>query len=198
MKMMKSMGNIVTAPEHKYFPQGSIKVFLAGGICKCENWQKYIIDNMLPSFLEKNVYLLNPRRDNFVMVEGEETRQIEWEFDMIERCDIFTMYFAGGESDQPICMYELGRNIERMKQKYPDSWARRIIITCDKNYRRLNDVIIQTRLATNGLVKVNVAERVFTYGLDDVALTPTCIVSLVSNVLWGVIDKIKLSLFSSS
>lgn len=153
--------NVVTAPEHKYFPPRSLKVFLAGGICNCIEWQKTLVNAILNDgdTVGTNYdacYLLNPRRENFVMNEGETERQIEWEFDMLERCNVFTMYFAGGESDQPICQYELGRNIERMKSKYPDDWKNRIVITCDSSYKRVNDVLIQTRLATAGKVKVNV------------------------------------------
>ena len=104
------------------------------------------------------LYLLNPRRVDWIEEPGAAERQIEWEFDMIERCDVFTMYFAGGESDQPICMYELGRNIERMKQRFPKSWKDRIIITCDNSYRRVKDVIVQTTLATDGLINVNLID----------------------------------------
>lgn len=70
------------------------------------------------------------------------------------------MYFDGGVSDQPICLYELGRNIERMKQRFPDDWTDRIVITCDAKYKRVEDVIIQTRLATDDMVKVNVVDDV--------------------------------------
>jgi hypothetical protein len=69
------------------------------------------------------------------------------------------MYFSGGESDQPICMYELGRNLERMKQRFPDDWWERIIITCDANYKRVSDVAIQTALATDKKVKVVVDDK---------------------------------------
>lgn len=157
--------DIVTAPEHRHFYKGDLKVFLAGGICKCIEWQKMIID----MFNESNEYnkislcpeydtlcVINPRRTDWIDEPNAALRQIEWEFDMIEKCDMFTMYFAGGESDQPICMYELGRNIERFKQRFPLSWQDRIIITCDDSYKRLNDVLIQTMLATNNDLKVNV------------------------------------------
>ena len=76
-------------------------------------------DIELSADYKNGLYLLNPRREDWIEEPGAAERQIEWEFDMIERCDVFTMYFAGGESDQPICMYELGRNIERMKQRFP-------------------------------------------------------------------------------
>ena len=157
--------NIVTAPEHRYFPLNSMKVFLAGGICKCVEWQKKIIEKFLnddePVKLTSDyndLYILNPRRTDWLEREGEAIRQIEWEFDMIERCDMFTMYFAGGESDQPICMYELGRNLLRMQYEYPSTWQYRIVITCDSSYKRLQDVLVQTRLATNGLLEVNVVD----------------------------------------
>jgi len=154
---------VVTAPEHRYFPPRSLKVFLAGGICKCIQWQKMVIDSFdeniqidNPTFNE--LYLLNPRRTDWIEEPGAAERQIEWEFNMLERCNVFTMYFAGGESDQPICMYELGRNILRMRQKYPTTWKERIVITCDSNYKRLNDVLVQTRLATDGIIDVNVVD----------------------------------------
>ena len=33
-----------------------------------------------------------------------------------------------------------------------------IVITCNSNYKRLNDVLVQTCLATDGLVNVNVVD----------------------------------------
>lgn len=154
---------VVTAPEHRYFPMKSLKVFLAGGICKCPQWQQAIIEKFNKTDVEvdtsfKHLFIMNPRRTDWIDEPGAAERQIEWEFDMIEKCDLFTMYFSGGESDQPICMYELGRNILRMKYEYPRSWKDRIVITCDKNYKRLNDVLVQTRLATDGELEVNVVD----------------------------------------
>ena len=157
--------DVVTAPEHRYFHPKTMKIFLAGGIQKCIKWQEMIIKDFQDAYdielrtdYKNGLYLLNPRRVDWIEKPGAAERQIEWEFDMIERCDVFTMYFAGGESDQPICMYELGRNILKMQYKYPNSWKDRIAITCNSNYKRLNDVLVQTCLATDGLVKVNVVD----------------------------------------
>lgn len=163
MRFMVSNINIVTAPEHRYFPPGVLKIFLAGGICNCIKWQDMMIDlfknhndDLTLNSDYNSLYILNPRRVDWINEPGAAERQIEWEFDMLEKCDVFTMYFAGGESDQPICMYELGRNIEKFKQRFPKTWNERIFITCDKSYKRLNDVIVQTRLATDDKVKVTV------------------------------------------
>ena len=116
---------VITAPEHKHFYPGTLKVFLAGGICKCIKWQDMVIKNFLNddtiglSNDFKDICLINPRRTDWIEEPGAAQKQIEWEFDMIDTCDVFTMYFVGGESDQPICMYELGRNILKMQYKYP-------------------------------------------------------------------------------
>ncbi len=165
----------ITAPEHKHFYPGTLKIFLAGGICNCPDWQKIVIEHIQNDVLSielskdyKDICLINPRRPNWVEEPDAAKKQIEWEFDMLECCDVFTMYFVGSESDQPICMYELGRNIERMKEKFPTTWEKRIIITCDKNYKRMNDVLIQTSLATNDKVKVNLTNQDLFYHIKPI------------------------------
>ena len=56
------------------------------------------------------------------------------------------MYFCNDNSDQPICMYELGRNIIRMQNRFPYDWHSRIIISIEKGYKRERDVYIQSML----------------------------------------------------
>jgi len=143
---------VITAPTYYVRQESDICVFLAGGITKCSNWQKEVID-----YLEKehksnldDLVICNPRRDNFPIDDlSAAAAQINWEFDMLEHCDIFSIYFDKSESDQPICMYELGRNICRMQMRFPTDWENRIIVSSDVNYRRYNDVILQKTLATN-------------------------------------------------
>lgn len=153
------MIKVLTATERTEFKPNSIKVFLAGGIQKCPMWQDRVIENMLsvPMTSDIDIYLINPRRKNFPINDPNAAEeQIKWEFDMLEQCDIFSMYFANTlESDQPICFYELGRNIERMKQRFPKDWMYRIVVTCETGFRRWKDVDIQTELATDDEVYVN-------------------------------------------
>ena len=52
-------------------------------------------------------------------------------------------------------MYELGRNILRMQMRFPSNWEDRIIISVEDGYKRKQDVIIQTGLATNDKIFVN-------------------------------------------
>ena len=98
---------VITALEDVEGPRPY--VFLAGGITNCPEWQVEVIDK-LKDFSKGT--LLNPRRKNFPINDPNASReQIEWEFNAISNCDIFSMWFCKGESDQPICMYELGRNL---------------------------------------------------------------------------------------
>lgn len=148
---------VITAPDIYIPKEDDICCFLAGGITNCPNWQKEVIDDLdnRCDLFEDNIVLFNPRRENFPIGDKSAAyKQIEWEFDQLERMDIFSMYFSSGDSDQPICMYELGRNILRIQMRFPTDWEKRIIITADKDYRRYQDVMIQTELATKGKIFV--------------------------------------------
>lgn len=157
------MIKVVTAPERVDFSKKSIKIFLAGGIQKCPMWQDRVIKNLTTVGMESDVdvYLMNPRRPNFPIHDPSAAdEQIKWEFEMLEKCDIFSMYFANTlESDQPICFYELGRYIERIKQRFPLDWNDRIVVTCEKGFRRWKDVDVQTSLATDDEIVVNLVEN---------------------------------------
>lgn len=146
---------VVTAPEDFICLPTEIKCFLGGGITNCPNWQRDLIkqfdifDSRFPGQLDRLV-LFNPRRDNFPIDDPNAAQeQIAWEFKWLQQMDLFSMWFSSGESDQPICMYELGRNLQRMIARFPDSYPERILIMCDPRYRRAQDVKIQTELAFN-------------------------------------------------
>ena len=52
------------------------------------------------------------------------------------------MFFAEGPSQQPICLYELGRNLVMMQNRFPISFLNRIIVACSPDYSRSSDVYI--------------------------------------------------------
>lgn len=130
-------------------PEICISVFLAGGITGCSDWQNTVVDELMDC---KNLLIFNPRRKNFDVTDPSASRkQIEWEYQQLNNMDIFSMYFVGSDSVQPICMYELGRNLERMKNRFPDDWQKRIVIGIENGYLREQDVIIQSELALGGI-----------------------------------------------
>lgn len=131
---------------------GEVLCFLAGGITNCPDWQAKVIanfklyDKKFPGSLD-NLVLANPRRENFPIDDPNASReQITWEFNALQDMDIFSMYFTAGPSDQPICLYELGRNLMRMQIMHGTDYHKRIVISCDPGYSRAADVKIQTEL----------------------------------------------------
>lgn len=138
---------VITAVE-QYKPESKdVTVFLGGGITGCRDWQNDVIKKL--SGHEKdlsNLVILNPRRSNFPINDPSASQQqIEWEYKYLMDCDIFSMFFVQDtESDQPICMYELGRYIPiKINQN------KSIVITSEPNYKRIKDVEIQCKLAFN-------------------------------------------------
>lgn len=146
---------VITGIE-KYIPsENDIKIFLAGGITNCHNWQNDVILELTEYNNTEHLVIFNPRRENFPIHDPNASlEQITWEYKMLEQMDILSMYFANGDSDQPISLYELGRNILRMQMRFPTDWEKRIIISCESEYKRKQDVIIQTGLATNEKIPV--------------------------------------------
>lgn len=146
---------IITAPER--FDGPGFSCFLAGGITNCPDWQKQVI-NYIKEYESKNSILehfniYNPRRENFpIHIPTAAQEQIKWEYNYLNYCDIFSIYFCNSPSDQPICMYELGRYLLLYKQLYPASYEHRVIISIESGYKREQDVIIQTQLATKDMI----------------------------------------------
>ena len=132
---------------------GKIKCFLGGGITNCPDWQSEVIA-YLKTFDEQhngalsNLVVFNPRRENFPIDDPTASvEQISWEFRHLSMSDIFSMYFCGGDVIQPICLYELGRNVATQMVQYADSYDKHIVVSSDPTYCRLQDVLTQLALA---------------------------------------------------
>jgi hypothetical protein len=146
---------VVTAPE-PWVNAGpeAVSVFLAGGIQRCPWWQVEVIDLLrgIPNLGEVVVY--NPRRANFPIDDPSAAQaQIEWEFLMLDRAQVFSMWFPNADSDCPICMYELGRHLAlRMR----DRQGHLVALGVDPGYRRARDVEVQVALACGGHEEVEI------------------------------------------
>jgi len=149
------MLNIIFAPDEKYsLPiQHSTKLFLAGGITNCPDWQTDAINAIgtLDEELKLNLTIYNPRRPNFDINQTNVVEeQIVWEFDHLKNADIICFWFAKG-SINPIVLYELGK-----WGNSKEGLDKTIIIGCDPEYPRITDVVIQTLLVNeNALITDN-------------------------------------------
>lgn len=83
----------ITCPD-RYVDQPGIKVFIAGGISNCPNWQEdefIFLTKTVVSHLSDapNIVLINPRRDQFDVNDPLASDvQIEWEHDHLNIADI--------------------------------------------------------------------------------------------------------------
>jgi hypothetical protein len=129
------MAKIIEAPN-KYTPkENEISFFLGGGITDCSDWQAELIELLKDV---PDVVLYNPRRKNFPIKDPNAAQeQITWEHDYLKEVDNLIFWFAKG-SLNPIVLYELGR--------YGNSGYRPEFIGMDKEYKRQQDVLIQTGL----------------------------------------------------
>lgn len=112
-------------------------IFLAGSITGAVDWQKEATETLSPHF---NIF--NPRRANYnTLISGEERVQILWEHDYLEYASIICFYFSH-ETLAPITLFELGKCLATLPYKP----YKKIYIAIHPDYKRKNDVIIQTEL----------------------------------------------------
>ena len=128
----------------------NVKLFLAGGITNCPDWQDEIIELLKEEY---DLTMYNPRRKNFPINDPTASeQQITWEYNHLRDADIILFWFASG-SLNPIVLYELGR--------WGNSSNKEIFVGCDPEYQRKQDVEIQTKLSRPNIEIV--------YSLEDLA-----------------------------
>ena len=111
-------------------------VFLGGSITGAWDWQKQAADKLLPHF---NCF--NPRRANYSTFDPTvESEQITWEHTWLEFCGILLFYFSH-ETLAPITLLEYGAALESTKVT-----KQKVYACIHPEYKRKNDVIIQTKL----------------------------------------------------
>ena len=136
----------------------SDNLFLAGSITGAHDWQKEMAFKRYfpyPSLIDVfNVF--NPRRADFDTSDPNvEKEQITWEYHCIHHCHHILFWFAP-ETLAPITLFELGSALNTHKHE-------NIYIGIDPQYKRKNDVIIQTSLRDERLAKRIV------YSKEDIA-----------------------------
>lgn len=129
------------APEVSVVDGTKPSVFLAGGITNCPDWQSGVIKELLS---ETNLNVFSPRRANwnFGNLAEEDTIQIHWEHEHLDKADIH-LYWFPEETLCPIVLFELGKYLRSGKPLY---------IGCHPNYQRRRDVEIQSRIEHPNIV----------------------------------------------
>ena len=147
-------------------------LFLAGSITGAQDWQKemaykeYFLlgfgADRKPTRLVDHFNVFNPRRVNFDASDpAVEQEQITWEYHCIHHCRNILFWFAP-ETLAPITLFELGSALNTHQHE-------RIFIGIDPEYKRKNDVLIQTSLRNKALAdkivfsKDELAEQVLMY-----------------------------------
>lgn len=128
----------VISPEESYLRfnkyDENLKIFIAGGITNCRDWQK--------DFIEKigdypDLVLFNPRREGYIPSNGvEAVDQISWEYQSLYHSDLVVFWFCK-ETLCPITLFELGKMLGQRKN---------VIVGSDPEYARLFDLNVQLRL----------------------------------------------------
>jgi hypothetical protein len=128
-------------------------LFLAGSITGAYDWQKYAAAKL-------SMYdVVNPRRANYHSMDpAVEREQITWEFDQLNACRNILFWFSF-ETLAPITLFEYGSMLRKNvgRDKYQN-----IFVGIHPDYKRKNDVIIQTEL----LCRMSVAPKIH-FDLDE-------------------------------
>lgn len=115
-------------------------IFLGGSITGAWDWQL-----QMSTKLSGTCHVFNPRRYNFDVNNPEiEREQITWEFDTLKFCPMIMFYFSE-ETLAPITLFEYGKMINDPTKK--------LFVCVHPEYKRKNDVLIQTELSYPSLAK---------------------------------------------
>lgn len=132
----------IECPEEYNHPFDSNKLFLAGGISNCADWQSEMV-----SLLANTHYTIyNPRRKNFGLTDSRP--QIEWEFKYLARANHILFWFPK-ETVCPITLFEYGKALGSYRDM--DGMYHRLYVGCHPDYSRKIDLEIQTELVDESI-----------------------------------------------
>lgn len=131
---------VVTAPEPWVnAAPGAVAVYLAG------QGQGALVERIatIPNLGEVVAY--NPRRGFFPGRDPvAEHEQIEWEFLMLDRAHVYSVWIGAVGADQDLTMYELGRHLAL---RVRDGQTPFVAVGVEPGYRWERDVEVQVDLA---------------------------------------------------
>jgi hypothetical protein len=127
------MVQLIVAPNEERAKHKN-KLFLAGGITNCPDWQNEVIKQLGNT----PITVYNPRRPYFdVTKKDESVVQITWEYHKLQEATELLFWFPK-ETLCPIVLFELGAHLRT---------DRLLLIGMHPEYQRRQDVEIQSQLA---------------------------------------------------
>lgn len=130
------MANVIVAPN--YVQKNMMpRVFLAGGITDCPDWQSEVI----PKLMDLPIEIFNPRRSEWsptISNADESVIQIKWEWQYLALADVILFWFPQ-ETVCPITLLEYGKFLVSIPMKP-------LFVGTHPNYQRRMDIEIQTKL----------------------------------------------------
>jgi hypothetical protein len=137
------MHQYIEAPQAAWI-KNKYSIFLAGGISNCSDWQSEVAAKLA---VFEHLTVVNPRRKDYNCDDpAQEKIQITWEHLKLREVNQTLFYFAP-ETLCPITLFEYGSALERLIQLRSELDI--MFVACHPDYKRKNDVLIQTELMTN-------------------------------------------------
>lgn len=156
---------IIEALEKYNKSETDIVVFLAG-TCTGKNWRKELIDflqGMNKTLDLTNLVIINPFRKDWPTEDNKLAQQIEWECEMLNQADIFSLYFQKTNEDKSIgafSLFELGKAIYQMKNLGVSKVNSRLVLSAHKDYSKFNQVKYEIEYSTKLLKLENITLEV--------------------------------------
>ena len=135
------------------------RIFLAGGISNCPDWQSYVADELKKKV--KNLDIINPRRtvwDDERKDSSVSLDQIVWEKEYLDECD-YVLFWFPKNTLCPITLFELGAAL----------YTKNITsIGIEPGYQREFDVITQVGLVDKGIKITNSLDSMISQTVESI------------------------------
>jgi len=160
------MNFVLTSPNHLSKDTQDTyghKIFLAGGISNCPDWQSEMINQITQR--TTNVLLINPRDPNFnpKATAQDVANQVEWEYHYINDVSDLLLFWFPKETVCPITLYELGKATQTHQN---------IIVGADPSYPRHSTLVAQLKLERPDIKIHNSLEEVVEAIVEQISPIP--------------------------
>jgi len=143
---------IITAPEYKenLHKMKKTKIFLAGGISGCEDWQAEVAEELD----NRDKIVFNPRRNDFPSepTQQEELEQVRWEIQHMDETNEILFWFSDA-TIQPITLFEFGKWLTWVQHIPP--YCKPLYVGIHPNYPKRMNLHAQIALTRPDLHFVN-------------------------------------------